>query len=97
MPSGWSYKVRQITDNVSLIYLFADGEKIGLLYGIGDGEEKRAEEKARLIIAAPAMYTLLSKLLYHCELDVFAVDEIEQLFADIDGGAQDVELQSKSD
>ena len=94
MSSAWSYKVKQIAENVSLIYLFADEEKIGLLYGIGDGEEERAEEKARLIVAAPAMYTLLSKLLYHSELDAWAVDEIEQLFVKIDGGVQDVELQS---
>ena len=97
MSSAWSYKVRQIADNVSLISLYEDREKIGLLYGIGDGEEERAEEKARLIVAAPSMYTLLSKLLYHSELDAWAVDEIEQLFAKIDGCEQDVELQSKSD
>ena len=97
MSSGWSYKIRQIAKNVSLVNLYEDGEKIGLLYGIGDGEEKRAEEKARLIVAAPSMYTLLSKLLYHSELDAWAVDEIEQLFAKIDGCEQDVELQSKSD
>ncbi len=82
MSSAWSYKVRQIAENVSLIYLFAGGEKIGLLYDIGSNTG--AEEKARLIIAAPSMYTLLSKLLYHCELDDWAVDEIEQLFGEID-------------
>ena len=71
---------------MSLVNLYEDEEKIGLLYGIGDGEEKRAEEKARLITAAPSMYTLLSKLLYHCELDAWAIDEIAQLLAEVDGG-----------
>ena len=94
MPNTWSYKVKLGRDGINIISLFADGKKIGLLYDIGS----RAEENARLITAAPSMYTLLSKLLYHSELDDWAIDEIEQLFAEIDGGgAQDVELQSKSD
>ena len=95
VSSDWSYKVKQVSDSVSLVTLFAEGKKIGLLYNIGN--EARAEEKARLIIAAPKMYTLLSKLLYRSELDDWAIDEIEQLFAKIDGGGQDVELQDKAD
>ena len=94
MSSEWSYKVKQVSDSVSLVTLFAEGKKIGLLYNIGN--EARAEEKARLIIAAPKMYTILSKLLYHSELDNWAIDEIEQLFAEIDGGSN-VELQDKAD
>ena len=93
MPSEWSYKVRQIADSFSLISLYEGKEKIGLLYGA----EARAEEKARLIVAAPKMYTLLSKLLYQSELDCWAVDEIKQLFAKIEGGEQDVELQTQGD
>ena len=95
MPSDWSYKLKQVSDSVSLVTLFAEGKKIGLLYNIGS--EARAEEKARLIVAAPKMYTLLSKVLYHSELDNWAVDEIEQLLAEIDGGEQDVELQTQGD
>ena len=86
MPSGWSYKVKLCRDGISIISLFANGEKFGLLYDIGSNA--RAEEKARLITAAPSMYTLLSKLLYHSELDAWAVDEIEQLFTEINYGGR---------
>ncbi len=42
-------------------------------------------DTALLIAAAPEMYTLLSKLLYHGNLEEWAVDEIEKLIARIDG------------
>ena len=52
---------------------------------------------ARLITAAPKMYSLLSKLWLAGMLDSFMIDEAEQLLAEIDGGEGDVELQSQSD
>lgn len=82
MPSSWSYKVKLCRDGINIISLFTDGKKIGLLYDIGSNT--RAEDNARLITAAPSMYTLLSKLLYHSELEDWAVNEIEQLFGEID-------------
>ncbi len=81
MSSTWSYKVKAINKSIDLL---ADGEKIGTLFGAGKG----SEDNARLIAAAPSMYTLLSKLLYHCELEGWAVDEIEQLFTEINYGGR---------
>lgn len=77
----WSYRVKAINKSIDLL---ADGEKIGTLFGAG----KRSEANARLIAAAPSMYTLLSKLLYHDEIDEWAVDEIEKLIARINYGEE---------
>ena len=50
-----------------------------------------ADDIGRLIAAAPEMYRMLFKVLYHSDLDetdVWAVEEIEKLMAHIDYGEE---------
>ena len=58
MSNHWSYEAKRPQGGIILISLLANGEKIGLLYGL----DKTIEEYARLIIAAPDMYRLMKSV-----------------------------------
>ena len=57
MSNHWSYEAKRPQGGIILISLLANGEKIGLLYGL----DKTIEEYARLIIAAPELYELVKE------------------------------------